>query len=387
MSPFVVVLRKEVVDNARDRRSLSAALLFPLLGPLSLALMFVMLQDVRERASTPRVPVVGRAHAPALVAALERSGAVVVDAPADPVQAVRAGDVDVVVVLPDTFAEALRSGRTVGIEVLANTTRQASQVTARRVGSVLEHWGSIVGSSRLLARGVDPGLVEPLRVSVHDVGTADAGAMMVLAALPMFLLMGCFLGSTYIAIDVTAGERERGSLEALLMNPVRARDLVLAKLAAASLFGAASTVVTTAGFVVATRVIPFQDVDIDLHLPVLRAAGFVALLLPVVVLGAAVLVFVGTLSRSFKTAQAAISVVTLLPMVPAVLFSVFPQQPTAALVTVPMVGHSLLVDRLLRGEAPSALHVALATAGALGASVVFVVATARLFGPRLVAGR
>jgi sodium transport system permease protein len=387
MGPFVVVLKKEIIDNLRDRRSLSAALLFPLLGPLSLALMFAMVDDVRKKTQAPRLPVVGRAHAPTLVTELERTGVVVVDPPADPIAAVQRGDVDVVVVLPDDFGDALRHGRTIGVELIADTTRQASQVTARRVRSGLAAFGEQVGALRLLARGVDPGVIQPLRVALHDVGRAEAAAVMVLATLPMFLLMGCFVGSTYVAIDVTAGERERGSLEALLMNPVRTRDLVLAKLAATCVFGLASTLVTTTGFVVATRVLPFERAGIDLHLPLSRAVAFVALLLPVVVLGAAVLVFVGTLSRSFKTAQAAISVVTLAPMVPAMLLSVFPQQVTPGLAVIPVVGHSLLLDRLLRGESPSAWAVALACTGALAAAAVLVAATTRLFGPRLIIGR
>jgi sodium transport system permease protein len=384
---FFAVFVKECVDNTRDRRAMSTALLLPLMGPFSLWLMFLALSDAHEKRTSPRVPVQGRDHAPVMVAELERSGLVVVDAPADPVEAVQRGDVDVVVVIPDSFGDDLRAGRTVGVEVVADQSRQSAGVTVGRVRSALAGYGQRMGALRLLARGVDPGVIQPLNVAVHDVGTAQARASFLLASLPLFLLLGCFVGSTYVAVDATAGERERGSLEALLLNPVPPAVLIGAKLAATCVFSVVGVVVSAAGFVVAARVIPFAETGVDLRLSAATAVTLVVLLLPVAVLGAAVQLFVGTLSRTFKTAQAAISFVSIAPTIPGALLSLFPQQPTPGLLAIPTVGHTLLVNRLLRGEPTAGGDVAIAVVAVVVVAAAFAYATARLFGPRLVAGR
>ena len=387
MNAFLAVFRKECVDNARDRRALSTALLLPLMGPFSLWLMFLALSDAHEKHTSPRVPVQGREHAPVMVAELEGAGLVVVDAPDDPVAAVKHGAVDVVVVIPASFGDDLRAGRTAAVEVVADQSRQSAGATVSRVRSALAGYGQRLGALRLIARGVDPGVIQPLNIAVHDVGTAQARASLLLASLPLFLLLGCFVGSTYVAIDATAGERERGSLEALLMNPVPARVLIAAKLAATCVFSVVGVVVSAAGFLVAAHVIPFAETGVDLQLSTSTTVGLVVLLLPVAVLGAAVQLFVGTLSRTFKTAQAAISFVSVAPTIPGALLALFPQQPTLGLLAIPTVGHTLLVNRLLRGEPVDAVDVAVAVAAVIVVAVVFIAATTRLFGPRLVAGR
>jgi sodium transport system permease protein len=387
LNAFTAVFAKECVDNARDRRAMSTALLMPLMGPFTLWLMFLALSDAHEKRTTPRVPVQGRENAPVMIAEFERSGMTIVEAPADPVAAVKRGDVDVVVVVPAEFGDDLRAGRTAAVELIVDQSRQSSSATVARVRTALANYGQRLGALRLIARGVDPGVLQPLNVAVHDVGTAQARASLLLASLPLFLLLGCFVGSTYIAVDATAGERERGSLEALLMNPVPARVLIAAKLAATSLFSVVGVVVSAAGFVVAVRVIPFADTGLDLRLSAATATGLVVLLLPVAVLGAAVQLFVGTLSRTFKTAQAAISFVSIAPTIPGALLAVFPQQPTASLLAVPTVGHTLLVNRLLRGEPVAAVDVVIAVASVVVCTGVVFAATTRLFGPRLVAGR
>jgi sodium transport system permease protein len=384
---FLAVFVKECVDNARDRRALSTALLLPLMGPFSLWLMFVALSDAHEKRMAPRVPVQGREHAPVMVGELERDGLVIVDPPTDPVVAVKRGDVDVVVIIPASFGDDLRAGRTATVELVADASRASASATVGRVRGALARYGQQVGALRLIARGIDPGVVQPLHVASHDVGTAQARASLLLSSLPLFLLLGCFVGSTYVAIDATAGERERGSLEALLLNPVPTRVLIGAKLAATCLFSVVGVVVSAAGFVVAARVIPFSQTGIDLRLSLATAAALVVLLLPVAVLGAAVQLFVGTLSRTFKTAQAAISFVSIAPTIPGALLAIFPQQPTPALLATPTVGHTLLINRLLRGEPVAGADVVIAVVAVVVVTVGFTAATARLFGPRLVAGR
>jgi sodium transport system permease protein len=386
-SAFRTVFLKEVVDNARDRRSLLTALFSPLLGPLALVLMFGVISDAREKSLAPKVPVVGREHAPVLVGWLERAGVVVEAAPVDPEDDVRRGLHDVVVLIGPDFPIALREGRPAPVELIVDESRQSGAATVGRVQGLLGAWGAEVGALRLLVRGIDPGLMQGMSVQVRDVGTAESKAAMLLAIMPLFLLMACFMGGTYVAIDATAGERERGSIEALLLNPVGAGPIVLGKIAATAVFGMVGVAVAVAGFAAAVVAIPFEDLGITLTLSPLTATGIVVVLVPVVVLASALQIAVGVVSRSFKTAQAAISFVMLLPTLPGAALSVFPQQPTVALMAAPTVGHNILMMRLVRGEPIEAWHVLVATLGVTVVAAVCVVVAVRLFGPRLVVGR
>ena len=387
MSVVSTVIRKEVTDNARDRRAVSTALLMPLTGPLSLFLLFFLFSDIQEKQQAPKVPVLGQEHAPVLLQQLTRSGVVVEAAPADPQQAVRDGKVDIVLVIPASFGEDLRAGRPAVVEVIVDESRQSSGILLGRIRQSLQQYGAQIGALRLVARGVDPLVGQPIGVSIRDVGTARGKTALLLGVMPLFLLLSCFMGGTYVAIDVTAGERERGSLEALLLNPVRAFDLVLGKVCVAAIFGLLGVTVSAAGFVVAVVAIPFGEVGLDIALPPLVAVGVVVLLLPVVVLGASLQVFVGTLCKTFKTAQAAISMVMIAPTIPGALLMLFPQQPTTLMMLTPTLGHNILMMRLIRGEPIAAVDVALASGSVLVVAALLLAVTARLFGPRLIVGR
>jgi sodium transport system permease protein len=386
-SAFATVFAKEIVDNARDKRSLSTALLSPLMGPLALVLMFFALSDAKEKARSPEIAVVGREHAPTLVGWLEQHNVVVKPAPTDPDKAVRDADFDVALVVPAAFGEQWRAGDPAVIELIVDDSRQSAAATVGRITGLLTAYGAEVGALRLLARGVDPVVTSPISIQSRDVGTARSKTAMLLAAMPIFLIMACFVGGTYVAIDATAGERERGSIEALLLNPISATSVVLGKVAATAVYGWIGVVISAAGFALAVALIPFASLGLDFVLPPLTALLVAVVLIPVVVLASALQIAVGVASRTFKTAQSAISLVMLLPTLPGAALTLFPQQPSIGLMLVPTVGHDVLMMRLIRGESIDPLHVVAATLSVLVVAAVCVAVAVKLYGPRLVVGR
>jgi sodium transport system permease protein len=387
MGVVAAVIAKETLDNARDRRALSTAMLMPLLGPLSLLLLFFTFSDVKQKQESPKLAVAGAAHAPQLVEHLRQSGVVISDAPADVDDAIRTSRIDAALIIPADFDTALRAGRPAPLELVSDESRSASAVTAGRVDATLRGYSRQIAYVRLIGRGVDPNLMQTLAVNARDVGSSQGRAALLLGVVPLFLLMGCFMGGTYVAIDVTAGERERGSIEALLLNPVKPWQLVLGKTAVTTAFGLVGILITAIGFVVVVRVVPFADIGLDLAVTPLMATKLVLLVLPVLLLASTLQVFVGILSNSFKTAQAAISAVMIAPMLPSSALMIFPQQPTTTLMLAPTVGHNILLMRVLRGEVIAAVDVALAAVGVFVVAAVLFVATVKLFGPRLVVGR
>ncbi len=386
MSAFSVVFRKECVDNLRDRRALTTALVMPLLGPLMLVAVFFALKDAEAKSLAPKLPVEGAEHAPELVRWLTQQGVQIQAPPEDPEGAVREGTVDLVVRLDRGFGEALRRGEPAPVAILCDPSRQNTAPLLERTEALLRQYGQTIGALRLMARGVDPQLVAAVAVERVDLGAKDAKKALLLASLPLFLLMACFLGGTYVAIDVTAGERERGTLEPLLLNPVQPSVLVLAKIAATAVFGLASLLAGLLAFAVVVPAIPFDEIGLDLHVAPRVALGYALLFLPTTMIAAALQVLVGVVSKNTKTAQASLGFIILVPVLPGVLVSLFPQQPSVALCAVPFLGESILAMRLLRGEDVAVLHW-LTNAGVQGALAgALTLVAARWFGARMLSG-
>lgn len=381
-----VVTKKEIVDNLRDRRALSTALIMPLLGPLAMVAVFFAMKDAEQKMRSPEVPVLGAEHAPELVGWLRHQGVTILPAPAFPEDAVRTDEVDLALRIPAGFGADLRAGSPAVIEVICDPARQRSGPTLARIERMLEAYGAQVGALRLAVRGVDPAIMTAVRLERVDVGAPDAKKALLLGSLPLFLLMGCFLGGTYVAIDVTAGERERGSLESLLMNPVPPSVFVLGKALTTFLFGLLSMGVSLAAFSLILRAVPFDEIGLDIQLAPRTAGAFILLFLPTTLTAAALQLLIGTLSKNTKTAQASLGFIILAPVLPAVIVTMFPQQPTLANSLVPFLGESILSLRVLRGEPVELVHW-LANAGAnIGVAGLLVAVTARLFGPRMLTG-
>ena len=384
MSVFSAVLRKELLDNARDRRALSTALLVtPLMGPLMLLLSFSLMSDMIETAKAPKVPVVGREHAPELVTFLVQQGVEVLPPPADAEQVVRDQQHDAVVIIPADFNEALHEGRAAVVEIVADSTRTRAGATAGRIEELVTRYGATIGSLRLLLRGVDPQVAQPVAVERREVASAQAEGAFLLGVLPLMLLMACFLGGMYVAIDATAGERERGSLEPLLYQPIRPFEVMAAKILATSVFAFAACASSIAAFAVVLPLIPLETLGVTVHLDVALALRLLSLLLPTLLLGAASLLVIGTMSKTFRTAQAAVSVVVLVPMLPGLVTTMFPQKPALPWALVPALGESVMAMALVRGEEVAVgLQLGLALTDLTVAAALLWVA-ARLFGPRL----
>src|SRR5690606_2092330 len=251
MKALITVLAKELKDLVRDRRTLLIALL---MGPVLIpALMVGMTSFMASKLSTQleetlELPVEGAEHAPNLVAWLESQNVAVEPAPEDVNRAVREQAFDVVLVIPEDYAEAWRGSRPATVEIVRDASRQDSGIPAQRLERLLEAYSQQVGALRLVARGITPTVAQPLLVAERDLSTPESRAARAMAFLPYFLILIAFLGGAYLVIDVTAGERERQSLEPLLATPAARGAIMSGKIGAAIVFGLASLLLTLVGF-------------------------------------------------------------------------------------------------------------------------------------------
>ncbi len=372
------VWRKELTDALRDRRSLMSALIVPLIMPLMITVMFGTLAGTLSDDQPIEAPVAGREHAPNLIAWLEERGVVVRDPPADPEAAVRAGDVDLVLIVDEEYGEQFRSVRPAVVRIVHDSSRTASRRTIGRIRTLLRGYGSQVAVLRLMARGVSPEVIQAVRVDDLDLATPAQSAARFFAMLPMFLIMVAFIGGMNVAIDTTAGERERQSLEPLLVNPVSRPALTAGKWITTCLFGLVATVLTLLTFVLMMRFVPLEDLDVQLSLGARQLLLMSVAVAPLVLLASALQMFVATFARSFKEAQTYVSLLIFVPIVPSTVLQFYPLQPTGWMMLVPALSHHLLLVDVMGGEPVTTLSVAASAVAATLLAVLLLALTSRL---------
>ena len=372
------VCRKELSDALRDRRSLLSALLYPLIMPLMVAVMFGAMSRVLSSDRPLEAPVAGREHAPNLVAWLEERGVVVEDPPADPEAAVRDGDVDLVLIIDEVYGEQFRSVQPAVVRIVHDSSRTASETSVRRVRNLLRGYSSQVAVLRLIARGVSPGVIQAVRVDDLDLATPAQSAARIFAMLPMFLIMVAFVGGMNVAIDTTAGERERQSLEPLLVNPVSRSALTTGKWIATCLFGLVATLLTLVVFVLMMRFVPLEELGMQLGLGARQLLLMSIAVAPLALFASAVQMFVATFARSFKEAQTYVSLLIFVPIVPSVALQIYPLQPTGWMMLVPALSHHLLLVDVMGGEPVTALSLLTSAVAATLLAVLLLFLTSRL---------
>jgi sodium transport system permease protein len=379
---FLTVFLKEVKENLRDRRTLiSAFLTGPLLGPV----VFVMAINVTltrelDKAEKPLpVPVIGAEYAPNLLGALRAGGVVPGAAVADPAQAVRKQDADVVLRIASDYGKAWRKGEPVQIELFYDSSQRDANTSVERVTHLVESHARQQGAMRLVARGLSPSTAWPLQVAKRDQATPQSRAVLMFAMLPYFFVITIFMGGMYLAIDLTAGERERQSLEPLFANPVPRWKILCGKLAAIGVFSTVSLLISLLAFAVVGQFIPAEKIGMELDLGVHFAARVLLLMLPLVLLLAALQSMVAAFAKSYREAQTYLSLLMLVPIIPSLLLSFMPIKAQAWMYAIPLLGQNLGIMQLLRGDGVSAEQIGLCLTGSLVAALIAVLATVQLY--------
>ncbi|MDH3266162.1 MAG: ABC transporter permease subunit, partial [Gammaproteobacteria bacterium] len=265
MRTLLSVFRKEVIDNFRDRRTLASALIMgPLFGPLLFAFVINLSieRSLDDMDRTMQLPVIGQQNAPNLVRYLRSHNIEVIDGPADrsaAVATVTSGEMDVVVVIPASFGEQLGEATPAKIELISDRANTQAERDASRVRNALYSYSQQLATMRLVARGVSPAVLRPINVDDIDVSTPSGRSAMLLGMMSYFFIFALLMGGMYLAIDTTAGERERGSLEPLLSLPVTRDQLMLGKISATCVFMAVSLMLSLCSFFVALKFMPLQQ--------------------------------------------------------------------------------------------------------------------------------
>jgi sodium transport system permease protein len=354
-----VVFRKEWTDAFRDRRTLMVILLSSvLMGPLVLIALSAFVATFEARSEKREVVVQGMANAPTLQNYLERQTYVIKPAPADFEAQLRASTLtDPVLVVPADFEAALLRGETPTLEVVSDSANKQAESGTGRLSRLLEGFNRERAALNLALRGVSPQLLQAVQVDESDLASTQTRATQVTGMLPFFVLMAVLYGALNAALDTTAGERERGSLEPLLMNPAPHWALVLGKWCAVASLSMLIAVLSCFSFLPAQWLLRSDTLQALFQFGLREALMFLVVLLPLAAALSAVLMAVAIRCKSFKEAQANSTVVilgvSLLPLV-----TVFNVGGEAAWhLWIPALAQNTLMTRVLKGEDFSAAQV------------------------------
>ena len=378
LSPTLVVFRKEIIDALRDRRTLLVVLASSvLMGPLVLIALSAFIATFEARAEKREVYVAGMEHAPSLKNFLERQTYTVKPAAPDFEAQLRAATLaDPVLVVPTDFEALMLRGEAPVLEVVSDSANKQAESGTARILRLLEGFSSERASLSLALRGVSPELLEPMQVEERDLASTQTRATQITGMLPFFVLMAVLYGALNAALDTTAGERERGSLEPLLMNPSARWVLVLGKWGAVASLSMSIAVLSCFSFLPAQWLLRSDTLQALFQFGLREAGLFLMVLLPLAAALSAVLMAVAIRCKTFKEAQANSTVVvlgvSLLPLV-----SVFNLGGEAAWhLWVPALAQNTLMTRVLKGEAfsPAQVLIPLAVCVVLTAAGVWAVA-------------
>jgi sodium transport system permease protein len=330
------------------------------------------------------VPMVGIEAAPNLAEFLAARG---IDA--DPAHAltdlesaaaaVAGGNPGYALVLDPSFAADFGSERQARVTVVFDRSNQRDDNRVDRLQGALRAWSEQIGAVRVLARGISPNVSRPILVDGWDVSTPASRSALLLGILTYFLLFATLMGGMYLAIDATAGERERKSLEPLLSLPVTRTSLLLGKVAATTVFMLASLALTLIAFAVALRFLPLDELGMSSGFSPLTAAAAFLLLAPFALLGAFLMTLVASFTRSYKEAQTWLGVMMLVPTLPIAIAGVMNVKPALALMLVPSMSQHLIIQGLLKAEPLPLGHVALSFASTVAVGVGLAWIAGRLY--------
>src|SRR6185436_5048783 len=344
----IVVIRKELRDWSRDRRSIITVLVSSLLAPGLIFFLFNSMASRQRSVEDVSIPVVGAANAPAFVDWLrQQAGVTIVEGPADPEEAVRTRQEDVIVVIPQNFAKNFRASKPAQVQLVADGSSQNSRPKVQRVRTLLQRYNGEIGALRLIARGISPAVATAVQIEDVEVSSSQQRAAQILGFIPLFVMISAFTGAMAISTDSTAGERERGSFEALLVNPAPRGAIAAGKWLAGTLTGML-TVLITAGLLFAMfQNLPLQDLGIRFRLGQPELIKTLSVVLPLCPLIVAIQMYVATFAKSFKEAQSYLSFLMMAQMVPGMMATMNTMATKAWMYYVPWIGQQTLLTDVL----------------------------------------
>ena len=385
MSTTLTVFFKEVLDNVRDRRTLVSALLMgPIFGPIffTFVINLSIERSLDSAEKTLELPVIGQEYAPHLVEFIRSKNIDAVEGPADldaAMEAVKTGARDVVLVVPPEFGDQLADMTPALVQIVSDQANRDADRDARRVRNAVREYGQLLSGLRVVARGVNPQALQAISIDDVDVSTPSGRSAILLGMMSYFFIFAALIGGMYLAIDSTAGERERGSLEPLLSLPVTRSQLIYGKIAATCLFMTLSMALSLFAFYFVLDYMPLEQLGMTPNFDLRVLVSALLLFLPFILLGGALMTLVASFTKSYREAQTWLSVLLIAPTMPILIVSILMLRPRTEFMFIPSLSQHLLLVDMVKNEPVNGLHVAISVASTLVFGIVLTWLCARLY--------
>lgn len=382
MAGVLTVFRKEVVDNFHDKRTLFSSLLFgPLFGPLLFALIIsLMIERSVDSVEEPlELPVVGAEYAPNLMAFLKQNNVEILPPPDAPQAAVRNGTHDAVLIIPQDYGSQFTTGEPAVVQLVVDRSDSRASTNTGRAHRLLAGYSARIGAMRLQARGISSAITRPIMIENVDVSTPTGRSVLVLGMMTYFVLFSMLIGGMYLAIDATAGERERGSLEPLLTVPVARRALILGKIAATCFYMLISLTLTVSLFAIILRFVPLDALGMNASFNLKSGLTTIGVMLPFILVGAGLMTVVASFTHSYKEAQTWLSAILVVPTLPILVAAVQSLKPSLGLMAIPSLSQHLLITEIIKNEPVAASWTALSIGSTTLFGLVLIWVATRLY--------
>ncbi len=363
ISSIITMVRKELTDAARDKRSVMAGLYYAIGAPLMMCGMFMILIGQITSPEALNITITHGERAPDLVKYLASN---------EISQGDEADRKEIELVISPDYAANMAKSQAAEIVLIADNSNEKLQSSIRRLEKALQEYSAEMGSLRLIARGIDPKVMQPIKVKVEDQATSDSKGGMILGVAIFMMVYAVFISGMNLAIDTSAGERERNSLALLLSHPVSTRDIVLAKVAAVTIFAMLGLILTLVISKVAYGFVPWQELGFSVNINVDFILLMLAIGLPIALMAAALQLFVSFMAKSFKEAQSYLTIVLIVPMMlsMAASYNIAPD----TLQWLPISGQMQALIAFIKGKEIPMMQLALSSA------ITFVIALALALG-------
>jgi len=376
-----IVFKKEVRDHARDRRSLALALIYPLLGPLLVAGGLNMAGKTLQTGGAKHpvdIPAVGMAYAPALATYLKAHNIRIIAAPQvskDRKAAVREGRLPVVLVVP----ERAQGSENFTVEVITNLGRVDNLRITSRLVDIVSGYNGKIATLRARKAGLSADYAVPVKVRKINVAQDANIAVFFYNMMPPLMIFMIFLGGVHLAIDTTVGERERGSLEPLLLAPVERWVLLLAKSGSTLVFTLVTTVMNLGAFKIFMGLAASRSDQLVQPPGWMVFATILAISAPLMAVAVALQMSISVITRSMKEAQIYLGLLPLVPALPGMLMVFKPINPSDLTVAIPVFGQMVLMSRLVADQTLDGRHIVIASVSTLAAAALVFWLAARGF--------
>ena len=303
---FTSLLRKELLDAARDKRSVMAGLYYAFFTPVLLA---VVLTAVINKATNPEdieITITNGIEASNLVNYLSDRGISQGDDP-DKLK-------NIELVISTDFSKQLNRAEPAEVTLIADQSEDSLRTAIARIKRALGSYSSEMVSLRLISRGINPNIINPVKVHIQDQATAVSKGGQIMGVMTMLMILSVFVAGMNLAIDTSAGERERNSLALLLSHPVSVLQLVMSKTVAVSIFGMLGLILTIIVSKFVYPFVPWQELGFSVDISASFVLGALLAGFSVAIFAASMQLFVSFMAKSFKEAQTYISFVMFVPI-------------------------------------------------------------------------